>query len=245
VKKLELVLPCYNEEKSLHQLLIKAISAAEASGLSHEDFGLVLVENGSKDQSRAKMNELKETSLGQWFKVVSIDINKGYGNGLWQGLQQTDSEFVAWSHADQQCDPKDVFKAYSLILSKESDLRYRTLVKGTRFGRALKDKFVSAVFALFAKVILGLSCNEVNAQPKVFHRQLLGHIQNPPLNFAFDLYVLYQAQRLKFAVEEIEVLFPPRIHGLSNWSAHFLSRYKTILGMIRYMWDLMRAEGRL
>jgi hypothetical protein len=70
-------------------------------------------------------------------------------------------------------------------------------------------------------------------------------VTTPPKTFAFDLYVLYHAQKAGLAIETIPVVFPPRVHGLSNWSSHFLSRYKTILGMIKYMWDLRKAEGPL
>ncbi len=245
MKQLELVLPCYNEEKSLEQLIRRAVHAANEFKITSEQFGLVLVENGSKDSSREKMKALQSTELGKWFKIVPIDNNQGYGFGLSQGLLNTDSEFVAWSHADQQCDPMDVFKAYSLILQKPKSQQEKILIKGTRFGRAIKDRIVSSVFATFARIILGLKLDEVNAQPKVFHKSLLLEIKNPPKNFAFDLYVLYQAQKKGFVFETIPVLFPPRIHGLSNWSSHFLSRYKTILGMINYMWSLMKSEGRL
>jgi hypothetical protein len=93
--------------------------------------------------------------------------------------------------------------------------------------------------------VLGLKLNEINAQPKVFHRDLLPSLQSPPLNFAFDLYALYHAQKRGMTFTEISVLFPPRVNGLSNWSATFFSRYKTILNMIKYMFALSKEEGRL
>jgi hypothetical protein len=73
----------------------------------------------------------------------------------------------------------------------------------------------------------------------------LGKLVSPPKTFAFDLYVLYHAQKEGLAVKTVPVLFPPRLHGLSNWSAHFFSRYKTIWGIIKYMRALAQAEGRL
>ncbi len=238
----ELVLPCYNESKSIRTLVERAAQAAKEAGFGPDRFQLVLVENGSKDDSSRVMQELKSTPLGEWFRIVPVTINEGYGFGLWSGLKATSARYVGWSHADQQCDPKDAFKALALLTSESNS---KSLVKGTRSGRNWKDRVVSLVFETVALLILGLRCRELNAQPKVFPRELLGEVVSPPKTFAFDLYVLYRAKKNGYRFKTVPVLFPPRIHGVSNWASNFMGRYKTILGMIRYMWDLARSEGRV
>jgi glycosyltransferase involved in cell wall biosynthesis len=239
----ELVLPCYNESKSLEALVRRGAAAAQNAGFTSDRFQLVLVENGSKDASSEVMDQLKTTELGAWFRKVPVQVNRGYGFGLWTGLQSTTAPIVSWSHADQQCDPADAFRGLAIL--RETGNVEGTLVKGTRSGRDWKDVFVSKVFAAFARVILGASFHEINAQPKVFHRSLLSKLGNPPNTFAFDLYVLYHAFKQGMKIVTIPVVFPPRVHGLSNWASTFTGRYRTILGMIRYMWDLSKMEGRV
>ena len=239
----ELVLPCYNEAKSLKFLIERASSAATEAGLNNEQFQLVLVENGSLDESSAVLDTLKAGPLGVWFQKVSVAKNQGYGFGLWSGLQSTRAPVVGWSHADQQCDPKDAFRALAKL--RKSSEPNQSLVKGVRSQRNWKDKCVSRVFEFMAFLVLRLRVHEMNAQPKVFPRHLLSLIKYPPKTFAFDLYVLYCATKANFHMTSIEVQFPPRIHGVSNWASNFAGRYKTILGMIRYMCDLATNEGRL
>ncbi len=243
--KFELVLPCYNEEKSLEFLVQRAKAAALEAGLKPGEFKLVMVENGSKDNSRKQFQLLANNQeLAPWFKMVPIDINQGYGYGVVTGLKATEAPIIGWSHADQQCDPADTIKAYfRLIELKQKGVK--ALVKGVRSGRNWKDIFVSRVFEFFARVLLGINVHEMNAQPKVFERELLDKLVSPPNTFALDLYVLYHAQKQSLQISTIPVVFPPRVHGLSNWSSHFLSRYKTIWGMICYMKRLAQAEGRL
>jgi glycosyltransferase involved in cell wall biosynthesis len=238
----ELVLPCYNESKSIKTIITKAAEAAVSAGFTPEMFQLVLVENGSKDNSGVIMDELKQTELGRWFRKVQIEVNQGYGFGLMSGLKSTTASFVAWSHADQQCDSYDAFRGLEII---KSDQCKKLLVKGVRTQRNWKDKIVSRTFEFMAWCILGMKVYEMNAQPKVFSRTLLEQIKAPPNGFAFDLYVLYCAAKSGYEFKTISVAFPPRVHGVSNWAAGFFSRYKTIFGMIRYMWDLARLEGRV
>ena len=239
--KFELVLPCYNESKSLRFLIERAVAAAKEMNFNSTNFKLVLVENGSKDDSITVLKNLTDSPLGDWLKVVYVPVNQGYGFGLRSGLKATEAPYVGWSHADQQCDPKDAFIALRKILDQPGS----HLVKGVRHGRAARDRFVSWVFRVFARLILGLDIDEINAQPKVCTRNLLDLALDPPKTFAFDLYMLYVAKKNNFQFDTVPVLFPPRVHGVSNWAATFLGRYKTIWGMIQYMYSLAKAEGRL
>lgn len=243
--KFELVLPCYNESKSLEYLITRAKSAAEMVGFKEGEFRLVMVDNGSNDNSRQTFVALSmKSELAPWFKMIPVDYNCGYGYGVMTGLAATEAPIVGWSHADQQCDPADAIKAYFQQIDSQKSGQC-SIVKGVRSGRNWKDIFVSRVFEFLARLLLGLKVHEMNAQPKVFDRSLLDKLVEPPKTFAFDLYVLYHSQKAGMEIKTIPVVFPPRAHGLSNWSAHFLSRYKTIWGIICYMKSLAQSEGRL
>jgi glycosyltransferase involved in cell wall biosynthesis len=237
----DLVVPAYNEAKNLDLLIQKTVQAAEKNGFDPSGFQLIVVNNGSQDETAKVLQNLKQGSLAPWFRVVEVVENRGYGFGILAGLMATQASIVGWSHADLQCDPENAFKAY-FTLKRSS---HPTLVKGERFGRNEKDIFVSRVFEALAFLILGLRVREMNAQPKVFPRELMTQLKNPPKTFAFDLYALYCASKAGFEIQTIPVLFPPRIHGVSNWASNFLSRYKTIWGIIKYMFHLAVSEGRV
>jgi glycosyltransferase involved in cell wall biosynthesis len=238
----ELVVPAFNEARSLPELLARTARAAEAAQWTPERFRLVIVENGSGDTSRQVLDELQRGADGSWLRVVALEENRGYGAGLIAGLRATTAPLIGWSHADLQCDPGDALRAATRLLRGDSSMR---LVKGIRKGRDPKDVVVSRSFETLARVILGLDTFEMNAQPKVFARALLDELVDPPEDFAFDLYLLYRARRAGYTFETIDVRFPPREHGTSNWAASFVSRRRTMTAMLRYMLALARREGRL
>lgn len=238
----QLVLPCYNEGKSLPFLVERAATAAKEAGYDSTQFQLVLVENGSLDNSKEVLTELEKSPWAPWFTKVVVTKNQGYGYGVLQGLKSTTAPVIGWSHADQQCDPKDAFIALNKLKENPKE---KVLVKGVRSGRNWKDRWVTHVFETLAWFILGVKIKELNAQPKVFSRELLKSMGEAPVNFAFDLYVLYCALKAGYQIKTIPVLFPPRVHGVSNWASTFLGRYKTILGMVKYMFQLSRTQGRV
>ena len=237
----QLVVPAYNEENNIELIIDRFIQAAKSYGYTELQAQLVIVNNGSTDNSKAVFNRITQNSeVAAWLQVVDVTVNKGYGFGVLSGLKSTQAPFVGWSHADMQCDPSDAFKALEIL--KKEDSAKLWLVKGVRYERNPKDIFVSRFFETLATFCLGHRFYEINAQPKVFKRELLSLVTNPPNDFAFDLYVLFKAMQNKYNIVTIPVKFPARIHGTSKWANHFFSRYKTILKMIKYIWFLRRER---
>ncbi len=236
----ELVLPCYNESKSLRFLIERCRESAQKNGMNSHQFNLILVENGSKDNSREVLRTLKnDSTLSDWFRVVEVPQNRGYGFGIWSGLKATKAHVVGWSHADQQCDPDNAFRALSML--KDAGVN-NVIVKGVRKGRSVPEKIVSRVFDVFAFILLRKRFYEINAQPKVFSRELLDFATQPPPDFSFDLYMLFIAKKCHYRFLTFDVDFPPRLHGLSNWAFSLKNRMKTIMSMIRYMYYLGRQK---
>jgi hypothetical protein len=44
-----------------------------------------------------------------------LKVNQGYGFGILSGLKECTGEFLGWTHADMQTDPKDLLKAFNII----------------------------------------------------------------------------------------------------------------------------------
>ncbi len=241
MRKFDLILPAYNEARSLPKLIAKVQEATLAAHFTPETFKLWVVNNGSTDATAKTLQKLRAGPLGAWFDVVTVERNQGYGHGLYSGLQAANAAYIGWSHADLQCDPRDAFLAYA----RASQAAMPTLVKGVRRGRNWKDKFVTRTFEACAYGLLNLDIEEINAQPKVFPRALVAEFKSPPKSFAFDLYALYCAKKNNLAIETIQVDFPAREHGVSKWASSLVGRYKTIFGMVGYMWELTKQEGRL
>jgi glycosyltransferase involved in cell wall biosynthesis len=235
--RLSIVLPCYNEAETLPELLRGYAAVWQA--LPAE---LILVDNGSTDATAATLAaELADPELG-FARVVTVPVNQGYGHGIATGLAAARGEFVAISHADLQCAPADVFRAYHALLERGDPTR--ALVKGRRSWRGLGAEVVTSGMTVLASTVLLTPLADINAQPKVFHRGLLAHLGGAPSGFELDLYVLHQARRAGFTIATIPVEFPPRRHGASKWSATLRSRWRTIARVAGYVFRLRAGADR-
>ncbi len=218
--KLSIIVPCYNEAKNIPLILEKFASVIE-----RDDIEVILVNNGSTDDSQMVLDELLPKYL--FAKVVKVEVNQGYGFGIVSGLLEAKGEFIGYTHADMQTDPADPLKALEII--EKSSNPAKCYIKGDRKGRPLFDQFFTIGMSFFETLFLGTKLWDINAQPNIFHRSFFDEIKGScPKDFSLDLYLLYMAKQKGLDVIRFDVVFPERIHGESSWNTGLASKWKFI-----------------
>lgn len=236
--KYSIVLPCYNESANLPVLVDRFRPFAQ-----RWDFELILVNNGSTDDSALIMEQVQQDPSNAFVRIVTIEKNIGYGHGIHTGLEAAKGEILAYSHADVQTPPEDIFRAFELIERGDVDIE-RTVIKGLRPGRD-ETHVLTRWLRILTRLLTGLRVEDINGQPKVFHRSLLDAMDRPVTDFAYDTYVLYVASREGRAIQPIEVEFGERLHGESKWASTLLKKYKTIASYLRSLFLMAwRNRGR-
>jgi len=217
--KLSIVVPCYNEEKNIPLILEKFNKV-----INRDDIEVILVNNGSTDNSKKIMNQL--VSIYNFARVVTVENNQGYGFGITSGLKEAQGEFIGYTHADMQTDPSDVLNALEII--EKQDNPKQCYVKGDRKGRSLFDQIFTWGMSAFESVYLGMKLWDINAQPNIFPKSFFESLTNIPKDFSLDLYLLYIAKKQGMKIIRFDVLFPERIHGESSWNTGFSAKWKFI-----------------
>ena len=153
-------MPCYNEEKNI-PLILKKFSSV----INRDDIEVLLVNNGSTDNSEIVLSELVPNY--SFARVVNVKVNQGYGFGITSGLNEAKGEFIGYTHADMQTDPADVLEALE-IMEKQINPK-NCYIKGDRKGRPLFDQFFTIGMSAFETIYLGKKLWDINAQPNIFH----------------------------------------------------------------------------
>jgi glycosyltransferase involved in cell wall biosynthesis len=231
---LSLVIPCYNEAKSLPSLIEKC------QELTRDDVEIILVDNGSSDNTPEILGPFEENEAG--LRSVRLEVNTGYGSGILGGLKAAKGDIVGWTHADLQTDPADAITA--LALYKQSQNLENLFVKGARTGRPLADRIFTIGMAIFETIFMRTKMWDINAQPTLMHRSLYSAWKNPPGDFSLDLYAYYQAKTHKLEIQRIPVHFGPRSFGESHWNTGMVSRLRFIRRTLAYSWHLRKTLTR-
>jgi len=222
--KLSIVIPCYNEAKNIPLILDRLKQV-----LNRKDIKIILVNNGSTDESSTVLDEL--VPKYDFATRIDVPVNLGYGFGILSGLRSAESPLIGWTHADMQTDPIDLVRALEIFESKSLD---KCFIKGKRSGRPLFDQIFTIGMSIFETIFMREVLWDINAQPNLFPKIFFDHWVNPPHDFSLDLFALYEAKRNNYEVIRFPVVFPPRIYGVSSWNTGLKSKWKFIKRTVEF-----------
>lgn len=226
---LSIVLPCYNESGNI-PLILKRFSNLLANRRNVE---VLLVNNGSTDNSQEIINSELEKAENSFARVVCVKANKGYGFGIMSGVREANGQVIAWTHADMQTDPNDVLENFGKYRSQILSGKY--YCKGRRVERNPVDAFFTWGMSIISTAFLGAKFNDINAQPKMFDKGFVKYLQSPPDDFSLDLYLMYQACKHKIECIEIPVSFFERKHGSAKGGGTLTGKIKLIHRTFKYI----------
>ena len=232
MERLSIIIPCYNESKSLPMLISRCKEVANKDS----NIEIVIVDNGSNDDTSSVLDDL---IAGLTFITrVEIEVNQGYGHGILAGLAAARGEILSWTHADMQTDLGDALKGLDFFNSASNS--EELFVKGRRQGRPLADVFFTVGMSIFETLLLRKFMWDINAQPTMFHRKFFLTWNMPPKDFSLDLYAYYMAKKSRLEVKRFPVVFAERAHGVSNWNVSFISKYHFIKRTLLYSFGLQK-----
>ncbi len=120
-----LVIPVYNEEKLIDELAGRTIPAVESFTIDYE---IIIVDDGSTDQSLSKILAWRESN--RKIKVLSLSKNFGHQAAYTAGLEYAKGDIVAMMDGDLQDPPELLAEMYRKITEEDFDI-----VSGKKIGR--------------------------------------------------------------------------------------------------------------
>ena len=206
MKNLSIIIPCFNEEGNIDNLFNSVEKLIE----KNKNLEIIIVENGSTDQSLKKIQE-QDLYKKKLIKLVIIDENKGYGFGIMQGVYSASGKYISWCHADMQTTPQDVVNAFLYNFEKLEE--QKLVIKGKRINRNYFDQIFTLGMSVLASLIFGKKLSDINAQPKIFPKEFINHMKYPPNDFSLDVYFLVTAIQNNYKIIEHTVNWNQRTSG--------------------------------
>jgi glycosyltransferase involved in cell wall biosynthesis len=180
--KLTVVIPCYNEERTL-AAIVERVVAADRCGM---DLEIVIVDDGSRDRSVAVMNELAEQYPG--LKAVAHAMNQGKGAALRTGFASASGDVVLVQDADLEYSPGDYPKLLKPILDGRADVVFGSRFKGGDETRVLYfwHSVANKLLTLASNMFTDLNLTDMETCYKVFRREIIQSIDIVENRFGFE-----------------------------------------------------------
>jgi glycosyltransferase involved in cell wall biosynthesis len=220
-KELSVVIPVFDEEKSLDSLYIQLKSALESLGKSYE---IIFVDDGSKDNSWSVLERLHGSD--EDIKGIQFRQNFGKAAALSAGFKYAKGEVIITMDADLQDDPgeisnfiKKLEEGYDLV----SGWRFK---RQDRFSKTLPSKFFNYLTSLLTRIEL----HDFNCGFKAYRKEVVKDIE---LYGELHRYIPVLGHWKGYKIGEIKVRHHLRTHGKSKYG---LERFfRGVLDLITVM----------
>ncbi|MFI3278073.1 MAG: glycosyltransferase family 2 protein [Rikenellaceae bacterium] len=167
---ISIVVPIFNEEESLPELVSWIDRVAKEAKLSYE---IIMVDDGSTDNSWSVVEALKE-QYGDAIRAIKFRRNYGKSATLYVGFSEAQGEVVFTMDADLQDSPDEIVEMRRMVIEDGYDL-----VSGWKkmrydpIGKRLPSKFFNAT----AKLISGIKIHDFNCGLKAYRKKVVKSIE--------------------------------------------------------------------
>lgn len=226
-------MPFYNEEGCVVTVIDDLTGTLTARGIAFE---IVAIQNGSHDRTAELLEEFADRH--PQLRIVTIEVNKGYGFGVINGLQAARGDYLAYMAGDGQVSPEDVAKVFAEM--KQRDLDF---CQGRRTIRqvGLHRRIVSKIFNTLFRLLFRNSITDIGSNPKIMKRELYEEILPVSYDWFIDSEVLLKTAALGRSMAEVPVLFKKRETGRSHINT------LAVLEMLKnmFVWKSRLVSGRM
>lgn len=203
LKKLSIVIPCYNEERTIKKILAE-VDEVDLGSIKKE---IVIVDDFSKDGTRAILSKLPKNR----YKIILQEQNYGKGAAVKRGIIESTGDVVVIQDADLEYDPQDYKKLLYPIQRGMADVVYGSRFSGGEphrmiyYRNQLANKFLTALSNIFT----GLNLSDMEVCYKMFLGNIIREIA-PTLRserFGFEPEITAKIARRKLRIYEVGIAY--------------------------------------
>ncbi len=195
MKVLSIVIPVYNEGKTIAVTLAKIKSVQLQNNISKQ---IIVVNDCSSDDSVASVELYKNANPGQEINILNHKVNKGKGAALHTGIAAATGDYVVIQDADLEYNPEEYKILLQPLEDEVADVVYGSRFTGGRphrilfFWHTIGNKFLTQLSNMFAN----LNLSDMETCYKMFRADIIKSVKLKEQRFGFEPEVTLKIARI-------------------------------------------------
>jgi glycosyltransferase involved in cell wall biosynthesis len=209
---LSIVIPAYNEGRTIHKILEKVRAVVLDFGLQKE---VVIVNDCSKDNTEEAIHAYRDAHPDLPISYYKHEVNQGKGAALHTGIRQATGDFVIIQDADLEYDPDEYNILLRPIINGFADVVYGSRFIGGKphrilfFWHSIGNRWLTTASNMFTN----LNLTDMETCYKVFRRETIQGIALKEKRFGFEPEVTAKIARIpKIRIYEVGISYYGRTY---------------------------------
>lgn len=206
--KLSIIIPVYNEIKTLKEIL-RRIESVDLGNIKKE---IILIDDYSADGSRELIKKLSNGHI-----AIFQERNKGKGAAIKAGIKKATGDFIIFQDADLEYDPRDYPKLLHPLLENKSDVVIGSRFTGEKLILFGKDKtshrthwIGNKILTLIFNILYFTNLTDVEPCYKVFKSEVLKSINIGSDGFEYDIELMCRLAKNRHTILQFPISYNPR-----------------------------------
>jgi glycosyltransferase involved in cell wall biosynthesis len=212
MSKLSIVIPAYNEGKTIHLILNKVKAVKLMNDMEKE---VIIVNDCSKDNTEDAILAYKNANPDLPITYFKHEVNQGKGAALHTGIRIATGDYVIIQDADLEYDPEEYNILLKPILAGFADVVYGSRFAGGKphrilfFWHSIGNKWLTTL----SNMLTNLNLSDMETCYKLFKREIIQSIKLKEKRFGFEPEVTAKISRVpKIRVYEVGISYYGRTY---------------------------------
>ena len=207
ISKLSIVIPAYNEEKTIHLILNKIKAVKLINDITKE---IIIVNDCSKDKTVETIEKYIAENSDMNIRLISHEVNKGKGAALHTGIKGATGEYLIIQDADLEYNPEEYNLLLTPIIEDVADVVYGSRFIGGKphrilfFWHSIGNRFLT----LLSNMFTNLNLTDMETCYKLFNTKMIQGLKLKENRFGFEPEVTAKISRMeKIRIYEVGISY--------------------------------------